>query len=54
MADAQVQPKPLTRSEREAQIKDKAGLVIVVMALFMAVTTYFSNQHSGAVMKNML
>ena len=54
MAEAQVQPKPLTRSEREAQIKDKAGLVIVVMALFMAVTTYFSNQHSGAVMKNML
>lgn len=53
MAEA-VQPKPLTRSEREAQIKDKAGLVIVVMALFMAVTTYFSNQHSGAVMKNML
>lgn len=48
------QPKPLTRSEREAQIKDKAGLVIVVMALFMAVTTYFANMHSGAVMKNML
>jgi hypothetical protein len=46
--------KPLTRSEREAQIKDKAGLVIVVMALFMAVTTYFANSHSGAVMKNML
>jgi hypothetical protein len=46
--------KPLTRSEREAQIKDKAGLVIVIMALFMAVTTYFANQHSGAVMKNML
>jgi hypothetical protein len=51
MADA---PKPLSRSEREALIKDKAGLVIVIMALFMAVTTYFSNMHSGAVMKNML
>ena len=50
----QVQPKPLTRSEREAQIKDKAGLVIVIMALFMAVTTYFANQHSGAALKNML
>ena len=46
--------KKPTRSEREAAIKDKAGLVIVVMALFMAVTTYFSNQHSGAVLKNML
>ena len=50
----QVQPKPLSRSEREAIIKDKAGLVIVVMALLMAVTTYFSNSYSGAVMKNML
>jgi hypothetical protein len=46
--------KPLSRSEREAQIKDKAGLVIVVMALFMAITTYFANSYSGAVMKNML
>lgn len=54
MAEPQAQPKPLTRSEREAQIKDKAGLVIVVMALFMAITTYFSNQHSGSALKNML
>jgi hypothetical protein len=46
--------KPLSRSEREALIKDKAGLVIVIMALFMAITTYFANMHSGAVMKNML
>ena len=51
MADA---AKPLSRSEREAQIKDKAGLVIVVMALFLAVTTYFANSFSGAVLKNML
>lgn len=54
MAEEQTQPKPLSRSEREAQIKDKAGLVIVVMALFMAITTYFSNSYSGAVLKNML
>lgn len=54
MADATPQPKPLSRSEREAAIKDKAGLVIVVMALFMAITTYFSNSYSGAVLKNML
>ena len=51
MADT---PKPLSRSEREALIKDKAGLVIVVMALFLAVTTYFANSFSGAVLKNML
>ena len=54
MAEVKVETKPLSRSEREAQIKDKAGLVIVVMALFMAITTYFSNSYSGAVMKNML
>jgi len=54
MAEVKTEVKPLSRSEREAQIKDKAGLVIVVMALFMAITTYFANQHSGAVMKNML
>ena len=46
--------KKLSRSEREALIKDKAGLVIVIMALFMAITVYFSNMHSGASMKNML
>jgi hypothetical protein len=54
MAEEVKEVKPLSRSEREAQIKDKAGLVIVVMALFMAITTYFSNSYSGAVMKNML
>ena len=54
MADETTQPKPLSRSEREAAIKDKAGLVIVIMALFMAITTYFSNSYSGAVLKNML
>lgn len=54
MADEKAEVKPLSRSEREAQIKDKAGLVIVIMALFMAVTTYFSNSYSGAVLKNML
>jgi hypothetical protein len=51
---AETETKPLSRSEREAAIKDKAGLVIVIMALFMAITTYFSNSYSGAVLKNML
>ena len=54
MAEEQTQPKPLSRSEREAAIKDKAGLVIVIMALFMGITTYFANSYSGAVLKNML
>jgi len=51
---AEVEVKPLSRSEREALIKDKAGLVIVIMALFMAITTYFANSYSGAGLKNML
>ena len=54
MAEQKQETKPLSRSEREALIKDKAGLVIVIMALFMAVTTYFANMHSGAVLKNTL
>jgi len=54
MAEVKAETKPLSRSEREAAIKDKAGLVIVIMALFMAITTYFSNSYSGAVLKNML
>jgi hypothetical protein len=51
---SEVETKPLSRSEREALIKDKAGLVIVIMALFMAITTYFANSFSGAVLKNTL
>lgn len=46
--------KPLSRSEREAQIKDKAGLVIVVMALFLALNTYLANGYSSAAMTNLL
>lgn len=46
--------KPLSRSEREAQIKDKAGLVIVVMALFLAANTYLANNFSGQAQTNLL
>lgn len=54
MAEVKTETKPLSRSEREALIKDKAGMVIVVMALFMAITTYYSSSFSGAVLKNTL
>ena len=54
MAEVKTEVKPLSRSEREALIKDKAGLVIVIMALFMAITTYYANGFSGAVLKNTL
>jgi hypothetical protein len=43
-----------TRSEREAAIKDKAGLVIVIMALLLAINTYFANSFSGASLTNLI
>ena len=54
MAEVKTEVKPLSRSEREALIKDKEGLVIVIMALLMGITTYFANSYSGAGLKNML
>ena len=44
--------KPLTRSEREAQIKDKAGWVITVIAALLAVNTYIANGNSSKVLNN--
>jgi hypothetical protein len=44
--------KPLSRSEREAQIKDRAGWVITVIALLLAVTTYVSNGFSSKILTN--
>ena len=46
--------KPLSRSEREAQIKDKSGLVIVFMALFLAGNTYIANNFSSIAQTNLL
>ncbi len=46
--------KPLSRSEREAQIKDKAGFVIVIMALFLAGNTYLVNNFSGIAQTKLL
>jgi hypothetical protein len=44
--------KPLSRSEKEAQIKDKAGWVIVVLAALLAINTYMGNGNSGRVLNN--
>lgn len=44
--------KVLSRSEREAQIKDKAGWVITVIALLLAATTYVSNGFSSKILTN--
>ena len=44
--------KPLSRSEKEAKIKDKAGFVIVVLAALLAITTMFGGQNSSKIMNN--
>lgn len=44
--------KSLSRSEREAQIKDRAGWVITVIALLLAVTTYTANGFSSKILSN--
>jgi hypothetical protein len=46
------QTKPLSRSEREAQIKDKAGWVITLIALGLAVNTYIANGFSSSILTN--
>jgi len=44
--------KPLSRSEREAQIKDKAGLVICVLAALLAINTLMGGGNSSKVLNN--
>ena len=47
-------PKPPvgSRSEREAKIKDKAGMVINVFALLLAVNVWYSGKLSSTVLNN--
>ena len=47
-------PKPLagSRSEREAKIKDKAGMVINVFALLLAVNVWYGGKLSSTVLNN--
>lgn len=49
MAD---EKKPLSRSEREALIKDKAGWVIVIFAALLAINTYLAGGNSGKILNN--
>jgi hypothetical protein len=46
------QKKSLSRSEREAQIKDRAGFVIVVLAALLAINTMIGGQNSSKTMNN--
>jgi hypothetical protein len=48
MADS----KPLSRSEREALIKDKAGWVITVLAALLAINTLMGGSNSSKVLNN--
>jgi hypothetical protein len=52
MTEQKQETKPLSRSEREALIKDKAGLVIVVFAALLAINTYMASGNSGKVLNN--
>ena len=47
-------PKPPTgsRSEREARIKDRAGMVISVFALLLAVNSWYGGKLSSTVLNN--
>lgn len=52
MAEEVKEVKPLSRSEREALIKDKAGWVIVVFAALLAINTYMAGGNSSKVLNN--
>ena len=45
-------PAPGSRSEREAKIKDKAGLVINIFALLLAVNAWYGGKLSSTVLNN--
>ena len=53
MSDQQSKdPKPLTRSEREAKIKDKAGFIIVFLAAVLAINTMLGGSNSSKIQNN--
>ena len=52
MAQEDSRTKPLSRSEREALVKDKAGWVITVLAALLAVNTLLSGANSSKILNN--
>lgn len=44
--------KPLTRSEKEAKIKDKAGFIIVFLAALLAINTMIGGSNSSKIQNN--
>jgi hypothetical protein len=47
-----VTPKPLSRSEKEALIKDKAGWVITILAALLAINTLMGGSNGSKVLNN--
>ena len=47
-------PPTGSRSEREAKIKDRAGMVITVFALLLSINTWYGGKLSSTVMNNTL
>lgn len=45
-------PEPGSRAEREGKMKDRAGLVINIFALFLAVNTWYGGKLSSTIMNN--
>lgn len=52
MADTKTEVKPLSRSEREAKIKDKAGFIIVFLAALLAINTMIGGSNSSKIQNN--
>lgn len=52
MSDAKTEVKPLSRSEREAKIKDKAGFIIVFLAAILAINTMLGGSNSSKIQNN--
>jgi hypothetical protein len=52
MTEATLEKKPVTRSEKEAAIKDKAGFVIVFLAALLAINTMIGGSNSSKIQNN--
>ena len=52
MSEVRSEIKPLSRSEREAQIKDKAAWVITFVAALLAINTLLGGSNSSKILSN--
>lgn len=52
MSEQKQEVKPLSRSEKEAKIKDKAGFVIVFLAAILAINTMLGGSNSSKIQNN--